>query len=302
MPTVILVIVAAGLFSMPGCKSKAPSSSAQEVNTAQLASAATPTPPTSRIFNKLPFFAQAWRGVADENKLEEFSAQYNAAAKSIADKTNSISDPQLRTAAVSDSWNQIDRNTQATWKAEGRRNFAELQRNFFSENADKLFEIGRLGPSEPSNNNCFPQSHEGFKLLDGDGGDRLIELCHSDTSFLDGHIRLKLSLAALDDILRRFDSLHIADVQACIDGLFEHAGMSRNNAPAEATEEAQKSCMPESRQNLSVLAQGDLLRKQVTKVYVVDYQTETILANVPLSDVLGLASAGWAAPAMVGTR
>jgi hypothetical protein len=60
--------------------------------------------------------------------------------------------------------------------------------------------------------------------------------------------------------------------------------------------------MPESRQNLSVLAQGDLLRRQVTKVYIMDYQTEGVLAEVPLSDVLGLASAGWAAPAMVETR
>ena len=302
MPTIVLIMAASGLFSLPGCKSKAPSSSAQEAAPAQLASAATPTPPPSRIINKLPFFAQAWNGVADENKLEKFSPQYNAAAKSIADKTSSITDPQLRTAAESDSWNQIDRNTQATWKAEGKRNFIALQQKFFSENADKLFELGRLGPSEPSSNRCFFHSNDGFTLEVGEGGARLIALCHSDYSFLDGHIQLKLSPAALDDVLRRFDALHAADVQSCIDGLFARAGMSRNNAPAEATEEARKSCMPESRQNLSVLAQGDLLRRQVTKVYIMDYQTEGVLAEVPLSDVLGLASAGWAAPAMVETR
>jgi hypothetical protein len=85
-------------------------------------------PTTSRIITKLPSFARAWNEEANEYQLlKQYGPSYIAADKSINEKANSILDPELQTAAVADSWKQIDANTRAGWVTEARKNFTAFQ-------------------------------------------------------------------------------------------------------------------------------------------------------------------------------
>jgi hypothetical protein len=109
-------------------------------------------------------------------------------------------------------------------------------------------------------------------------------MCLGPTSIILSPVAIKLSIASLDDIRKRFDSHSSADVQACVDALYARnrdvvekeiadSGLPRDQAMAQAMEEGRQSCLPQVRENLRVLAQGDLLHKQITSVFIMDYSS-----------------------------
>ncbi len=280
-----------------------------DVSQGQPGTVANSNAPTSpRILTKVAEFGHAWNGEKDEESLLlRYSPAYKEATDRIASKVNTISDPKLREEETSDERSSIDSQTRSGWLTEAKASFKQYQSKFLSDNADKLFEIGRIGYTERpfelfgnvilgnefGNNRCNPESTRGFAWIKRDDGTRLLELCRDKPSFVGNPIAIKLSVVALDGLLRQFDALHQSEVESCIDGLFAKNNMSRSTAPVEAVDEARQSCLPQSRKNLSVVAQGNLLAKSMNKVYVMDFETEKILAEIPASDVVGLLDYGW---------
>ncbi len=316
--------IALTLQGCEGCKKHTD----QPVNSAQTSAANEPqAPKPTRILSKLPDYFNAWYGEKDQDTLlMKYSHQYSAAYQSVSEKTNSISDPQLRATAISDAWSQYDDKTRASWLTEARANFKQHQSELLSGNADKLFEIGRIGfvqrnfdnfggmvvGNEMGDNVCYPESRDGFAWIKNKDGDRLVEMCLGPTSIILSPVAIKLSIASLDDIRKRFDSHSSADVQACVDALYARnrdvvekeiadSGLPRDQAMAQAMEEGRQSCLPQVRENLRVLAQGDLLHKQITSVFIMDYQTEDVLAEIPSTDVVPLAGEfRWETPTETG--
>jgi hypothetical protein len=103
--------------------------------------------------------------------------------------------------------------------------------------------------------------------------------------------------------LSRFDSLSTAGVEACVDALYARnrdlvekeiaeSGMPRDEAMAQARAEGRKDCLQVAHENLRVLAQGDYLHKTISKVFVMNYETEDVLAEFPPTNIVGLDDAG----------
>lgn len=297
----VLVVIALAFFVTSRNESRRTEASAAAQQSTESNAVAPPKP--SRILTKVPDFVAPWNGEAsDDGLLKRYSTQYTATEQSITAKTNGISDPKLRETALSDEWNRVEDQTRANWLREAKTNFKQFQSKFFSENADKLFEVGRISPKEPNSDTCYSESRDGFSWVTGKGQERTLALCHADTTFVGG-IGLKISVADLDNLLRKFDTNRQTQMEACINDLFAKSGMSRPSAPQGAVEEARASCFPENRKYLSVLAEGNVLDKRIAKVYVMDYETEDVLAELSPSDVVPLKSTGlaWSAPSLMAS-
>ena len=303
---VILVAGFAIALTLQGCQGcRKPSGQTGNSTQASVSNTAQATPKPTRILNKLPTIinGEPYAGNGDD-LVQSYSPQYAAAYQSITAKTNSIADPQLRGMAISDAWRQYGDNIRASWREEAIVNFKQEQSKFWSDNKDKLFEIGRIEPITGEGLDCDPESRNGYTWVNDAGGNRLLELCRSKESlFLHSHIALKISIPDLDSILSRFDSLSSADVQACVDALYARnrdlvekeiaeSGMPRDEAMAQAREEGRKDCLKGVRENLRVLAQGDYLHKTISNVFIMDYKTENVLAEFPATDTVGLDDAG----------
>jgi hypothetical protein len=206
--------------------------------------------------------------------------------------------------AISDAWKQYDDKARASWRDEAIANFKQEQSKFWSDNKDKLFEIGGIEPITGEGLDCDPDFQKGFTWVNDEGDNRLLELCRTRESlFLHPHIALKISLPDLDSILSRFDSLSTAGVEACVDALYARnrdlvekeiaeSGMPRDEAMAQARAEGRKDCLQVAHENLRVLAQGDYLHKTISKVFVMNYETEDVLAEFPPTNIVGLDDAG----------
>ncbi|HWA95088.1 MAG TPA: hypothetical protein VG844_10855 [Terracidiphilus sp.] len=319
-PAPALIAILAFVIALEGCDGcRKPNEQTGNISQSPVLNAPPAAPKPTRLLTKVPGFAEVWNGVKDQDLLlRQYSPQYSAAFQSIAKSTNGISDPQLRAQAISDAWSQYDDKTRAAWFAEAKQGFLQHQSKFLTENADKLFEIGRVGYVErpfdnfagtitgngPTDNACYPDSDKGYAWVKDSAGNSLLELCRGTSPVLYSPIAIKLSPASLDGILQRFNVLTEADIQACVDALYAQnrdtvekeiaeSGMPRNQAMAQAMEEGRQSCRSQVRDNLRVFAKGDLQHQKVAKVFVMDYQTEDVLAEVPASDVVGLLDTGW---------
>ena len=300
-----LVVVVVLIMIVRNSKSPQPNQSATE-NSPQSAA------PPSRIITKDPEWARLLHPPTGEDDILVNSQAYVQKKQEIEAKLSQVSDPELRERVSSEEWGKVDKQS---YMAEGEENLrasvAAAMNSFLDRHRTDLFEIGHV--NYPGSGSLLVKSVDASPLEVPDG-----EIIPLDISTMDS-VYSKFREAAKPAIQAGVENwMYEQTCNAHLKNACENLGGSpgecsdpeklreieqqlgsggiligcNDNPSAETGWGIIEKQVRESR--LVLVGQGDLPNHRIDKLLLVDYDTESVLLELPSSAMTGVLR--WKAP------
>jgi hypothetical protein len=258
---------------------------------------AAPAPPTSRILTKEPEFWPLLHP-PEGDALLEMSTEYAAKKKEIESKLAAIQDPELRKRVSDEEWAKLDKSVYINKEGEHlRASLPSAFRAFLEKHRGDWFEVGHVR---------FP----GTNLL-------AISPIEASPLQLNEGASVPMDVATMDGVYSKFREIARQQIEqasnAWIEGqlcsaklkiVCQNLGGSSSDCSNPATlseiearlgaglslecndhpspEEGRKMAEEQLRENRLVLVgAGDLIDHRIDKLMLVDYDTESILLELP---------------------
>jgi hypothetical protein len=248
-----------------GCKEH-PASTPINDQRIQSVQVSTATAPAAKIITKDPLYMAALRKPDGDELLKEFSDDYNSKVQEIETKVASISDPDLRNRIRSAQWSDVDKDK---FQEQANMKFLQTRLAVFQKLRDDWFEIGHV--EYPSTNVLQIESVDASLLILEGGGTIAIDVVSMD------QIYSRFRVAAHDGI--EAEALHDRS------GWDEQGNFGVNTDPEAVANSEKQAEVTVRDKRLVLVGQGDLVAHRIDKLMLVDYDTETILAEFPAASL-----------------
>jgi len=246
----------------------------QTIQTAQtVVDAATPAR-AQRILTKDPEYMKLLVPPLGNDFLQIYSQGYREKSAEIEARVADISDESLRSRARSDEWGRVLKKDQDRFTNEAEVTFNQARVSFLEKHQEALFEIGRVSYDETNTSLVVQTSpaapvEANFRvLMKGPTINQIYEMFHQIAGKnIDQKTREYVSKAEVGSICAKNPDL-------CYK--FGKEDIERNLRS----------------ERMVVVAQGDLGEKRIDRLFLVDYDTETVLLDLR-AHISALKSAAW---------
>ncbi|MCU1309764.1 MAG: hypothetical protein JWO20_889 [Candidatus Angelobacter sp.] len=261
-PRIIFALAILAILSIEGCQRKpaeASTSSKEQEKTIQNPVAVT-IASAPRILTKNPDYARFLEPPQGDDFLKDYSFGYRDKVAEIETRASSVGDESLRQQALRDEWSKVDKEK---FRGEASKAFEVAKQQFLSAHREDWFEVGHFE---------YDQTEKSLKV-------KTIAAAPLQVEF-----DVPLDLATMDAIYGKFHLIVDNRINTRIENeVDDYIRQVRPPYPRwqvlqSAHEQDYKSYERSFRtEQLVVAAQGDLPSKRIDRLFLVDYETETIL-------------------------
>jgi TonB family protein len=247
---------------------------AQTNQTAQPPSAAAAPARIQRILTKDPEYMKLLAPPLGNDFLQTYSEGYRQKSAEIEARVADISDESLRSRARDDEWGRVLKKDRDRFTNEAEVTFNQARVSFLEKHQEALFEIGRVAYDE-TNTSLVVQT--------------------SPTAPVEANFRVVMKAATINQIYEMFRQIAAHDIDQKAHEYVSKAGpgsICANNPDwcyKFGKDDIERNVRSE---RMVVVAQGDLAEKRIDRLFLVDYDTETVLLDLR-AHISALHSAAW---------
>jgi TonB family protein len=246
-----------------------------QTNQAAQPPAATAAPAhVQRILTKDPEYMKLLAPPLGNDFLQTYSQGYREKSAEIEARIADIGDESLRSRARSDEWGRVLKKDRDRFTNEAEVTFNQARVSFLEKHQEALFEIGRVSYDE-TNTSLVMQT--------------------SPAAPVEANFRVVMKAATINQIYEMFHQIAAHDIDQKAHEYVAKAGPG--STCANNPDWCYKFGKDDIERNLRsermvVVAQGDLGEKRIDRLFLVDYDTETVLLDLR-AHISALHSAAW---------
>jgi len=246
----------------------------QTNQTAQPPAAAASAAHVQRILTKDPEYMKLLTPPLGNDFLQTYSQGYREKSAEIEARIADISDENLRIRARSDEWGRVLKKDRDRFTSEAEVTFNQARVSFLEKHQEALFEIGRVAYDE-TNTSLVVQT--------------------SPAAPVEANLRVVMKAATINQIYEMFHQIAADDIDQKAREYVAKAGPGSICAKNPdwcykfGKDDIERSLRSE---RMVVVAQGDLGEKRIDRLFLVDYDTETVLLDLR-AHISALKSAAW---------
>jgi TonB family protein len=247
---------------------------AQTNQTAQPPAAAATPARVQRILTKDPEYMKLLAPPLGNDFLQTYSEGYREKSAEIEARIADISEESLRSRARDDEWGRVLKKDRDRFTNEAEVTFNQARVSFLERHQEALFEIGRVSYDE-TNTSLAVQT--------------------SPAAPVEANFRVVVKAATINQIYEMFHQIAVHDIEQKAHEYVSKAG--EGSICANNRDWCYKFGKDDIERNLRsermvVVAQGDLAEKRIDRLFLVDYDTETVLLDLR-AHISALHSAAW---------
>ena len=241
---------------------------------AQPATGAASPAHVQRILSKDPEYMKLLTPPLGNDFLQTYSQGYREKSGEIEARIADIGDENLRIRARSDEWGRVLKKDRDRFTNEAEATFNQARVSFLEKHQEALFEIGRVAYDE-TNTSLVMQT--------------------SPAAPVEANFRVVMKAATINQIYEMFHQIAAHDIDQKAHEYVAKAGpgsICANNPDwcyKFGKDDIERNLRSE---RMVVVAQGDLGEKRIDRLFLVDYDTETVLLDLR-AHISALKSAAW---------
>jgi TonB family protein len=246
----------------------------QTNQTVQPPAAAASPAHVQRILTKDPEYMKLLAPPLGNDFLQTYSQGYREKSAEIEARIADISEESLRSRARDDEWGRVLKKDRDRFTSEAEVTFNQARVSFLEKHQEALFEIGRVAYDE-TNTSLVVQT--------------------SPAAPVEANLRVVMKAATINQIYEMFHQIASHDIDQKAHEYVSKAGP--DSICARNPDWCYKFGKDDIERNLRsermvVVAQGDLGEKRIDRLFLVDYDTETVLLDLR-AHISALHSAAW---------
>jgi TonB family protein len=227
-----------------------------------------------RILTKDPEYMKLLAPPLGNDFLQTYSQGYREKSAEIEARVADISDENLRSRARDDEWSRVLKKDRDRFTNEAEVTFNQARVSFLEKHEEALFEIGRVTYDETNTS---------------------LVLQTSPAAPVEANFRVVMKAATINQIYEMFHQIAAHDIDQKAREYVAKAGPG--SICAKNPDWCYKFGKDDIERNLRsermvVVAQGDLGEKRIDRLFLVDYDTETVLLDLR-AHISALHSAAW---------
>lgn len=233
-----------------------------------------------KIITKDPEYIAALNEPSGEDLLKNWSSSYNNAIQQVEAKVSGIADSDLKTQQRERLSRELVFPKMDQFRKEAELNFIAARQNVLDKHRNDWFEIGHV-------------DYNGYSLIISGVGASPLRIA---SEYGGDGLHFKMDLPTMDSIYVKFDAVSKDGVEArkaqyrarteeayrmLLELNRRGIGVSAPEPLEELYAKADKAALKDERSmRLIMVGQGDLVKHKIDSMMLVDYITETVIANI----------------------